>query len=259
MPETELKKFDLTKKSIVVLSGGKIKNLREDGASFLYKDDIYVLDADNILEFKENNASVCKFDDLTDGTVLVQDPYDKDLYVKVDNDNLLDVFKSNALKKAEIFSTLCSKLGAKKLALKQVSYSNDEADKNIKTKGGAVVYSVPVKGSIDYTVKLKAEIQKSLKLSYEFIGTEPDISGAKEYIKSKNLSNDVEMRSLIEKMEGPNRPKKRELQITLNSDIKKNMSVIAEIDIPMLAKIQSEIQTITQSKEVVFMEVQVEF
>ncbi|MGE4385819.1 MAG: hypothetical protein AB7E39_08185 [Endomicrobiaceae bacterium] len=259
MPETELKKFDLTKKSIVVLSGGKIKNLREDGSKILYKDDIYVLDTDNILAFKENNASVCKFDDLTDGAVLVQDPYDKDLYVKVDNDNLLDVFKNNALKKTMIFSNLCSKLGAKKVILKQVSDSNNEADKNIKTKGNAVVHSVPIRGSIDYNAKLKTEIQKSLLLSDEFTGAEPDISGAKEYIKSKNLSNDLEMLSLIEAREGNNKLKKRELKITLNSDIKKNMSVIAEIGIPMLAQIQSKIQTITQSKKIVFMEVQVEF
>jgi hypothetical protein len=247
--------FDVSKKSIVVLDGRKIHRLRLDEAVWLNKSNIYVLNIENIPEdFKKSTVYKKISRDLAVGSVFLQDPYDDD-YIMIDETNVFNMFKNNALKRYTIFSHMCSILGAKKVRVENVFSSNETTNTNIEVSAKYKIVDTNVKVSSE----LLKDMKKALKLEDQYSGGAPDIQAAKTFVESKHLSNDIEFLTLIESRERNNKIISRQLTISLLSNTKKTLKIIGDIKIPAIFNISADIEAITKSKEEFFSNVYVEF
>jgi glutamate mutase epsilon subunit len=102
-------------------------------------------------------------------------------------------------------------------------------------------------------------MRKALELKDFYLGGAPNIQEAKELIEKNHLSDDIEFSSLIKARESVNKIQSREVNISLLSNTKKTLKIIADIKIPSIFNISADIETITKSKEEFISKVCVEF
>ena len=221
------------RKTVLVLDQQDIDSLRykEGGADLLLNEEAYILPS----SLQESNPVV---QDLVDsglvrlGAVLIQSPFDKNIY-----ENSTQAVERFALEKHMHFSTLCMYLGAREVTVEQIEHKNIEGEKTYSIGGG-----VPMRGSGDVKIKNKevASLHRQLTLKDTFAGGSPDVQAARKLLKQTGLSGDANMCALIDLRQNPNNLlKRREIRLNVTSEVKRNLNVLANLNVPAYLSLES--------------------
>ncbi|MCY3682339.1 MAG: hypothetical protein OXH16_13135 [Gemmatimonadetes bacterium] len=214
------------RKTVFVLNQTDIDALRfeEDGPELLLNEETHILPYPP----QQSNPIV---QDLIDsgiarpGTVLIQSPFDKDIY-----QNSTQAVELFALDKHFYFSRLCRYLGAREVTIKQIKCKNIEEETTVSLEG-----SVPMRGSVDGKIKNKelASLREKLVLKDKLPGGAPDVPAARELLRKTGLLGDANMRSLFDMRQGSNNQlASRELQLNVTTETRSNLNVLANLTVP---------------------------
>ena len=211
-----------------VLNQTDIDALRfeEDGPELLLNEETH------ILPYPPQQSATLTVQDLIDsgiarpGTVLIQSPFDKDIY-----QNSTQAVELFALDKHFYFSRLCRHLGAREVTIEQIDFKSTE-DREI----WSLKSDVPLRGSGGGKIKNEelASFQSKLTLKDKFPGGAPDVPAARELLRKTGLLGDANMRSLLDMRQGSNKLTSRELQLNVTTETRGNLNVLANLSVPSL-------------------------
>jgi hypothetical protein len=162
---------------------------------------------------------------LTAGNLLVQSPYEPDVYV--DAEQAVEQF---ALAKQTIFLNFCQLLGARRVTVRQITTEEMDSAETIKLDGGYGAASGSVKGGRSSVEKLAAK----LSLVDEFVGGEPDLPAAEQFLQTYRLAGDLVMRSLLQARKAKNVIKRRTVTINLTSEARNNLNIVGKLKLPAI-------------------------
>ncbi len=167
------------------------------------------------------------------GAVLVQSPFDKDLY-----QNSKQAVELFALDRHMYLSQLCSHLGAREVRVEQVE---------IKSTGGKKTFSVEgnVLGKVGGGTKVEDQELDSflsrLNLIDKFEGGSPDMLAARQLLNRTGLISDANIRSLLELRQNPSNPlKSRKLHFNMTSETQRNLNVLASFNKPIFLSLEAD-------------------
>ena len=220
------------RKTVFVLNQTDIDALRyEDrGPELLLNEEVYILPSSS----KQSNSVVQGLFDsglARSGSVLIQSPFDKDLYE--DSKQAVERF---ALDKHLLFSELCGLLGARKVTVQQIEHKNAEGKTTVSVESNVLGWGV---GGEMENEELTS-FSNQLNLTDEFKGGSPNVPAAKELLKRTGLLGDANMRSLLEMCQNPNNQlRSRNLRLNMTSEVQRNLNVLARLDIPTFLSLEA--------------------
>ena len=221
------------RKTVFVLNQTDIDALRfeEDGPELLLNQETYILPYP-----PQQSAPVVQ--DLINsgmarpGTVLIQSPFDKDIYQS--STQAVELF---ARDKHFYFSRLCRYLGAREVTIEQIDFKSTE-DREV----WSLKSDVPLRGSGDGKIKNEelASFQSKLTLKDKFSGGAPDVLAARELLRKTGLLGDANMRSLLDMRQGSNNQlTSRELQLNVTAETQGNLNVLANLTVPAYLSLEA--------------------
>ena len=222
------------RKIILILKPEDKEALPSESPDLLLNKEVYILSS----EPEESDGNVRHLIEqgfVTPGTVLVQNPFEKDLYQP--EPEALEQF---ALAKHLHFSSLCSHLGARRVEIRQIHYRKGERDAKLSFEGG-----VPA-GGLDGSVESKElkSFHSQLALRDKFEGGEPNLEAADELLQRTGLIYDSSMRGLRDIFQNrKNRIESRELTLNLTTETHRNLRVLAGLKVPeSLVSVQADFE-----------------
>lgn len=166
------------------------------------------------------------------GHMLVQNPYDVDAYEEAAHSP-----QRFALTKHMYFSTLCMHLGAKEVVVEQIDLRTRSGKSTLDIKGERPAGSAQVTVEREELEKLRAQMH----LRDEFEGGPPNIAAAERLLRRTGLVADPNMRTLLEmRREGGNQLKMRKLVLSLSTEARSNLNVVARLKVPSFVKLSAE-------------------
>lgn len=218
------------RRAVIVLNESMLDVCRYDlppkDRKFLYDSESYVLGFPLKTINDDNLAlrNIVDADLLRPGTILMQSPYDRNVYV-----DLEQAAEAFAVEKMRHFSRLCQYLGASDVVVEQVDVTRQKESNAYSTKASTPMVSVSAK--MDNTEE--NQIRRTFSISAQYTGGSPNIEGAERYLRSKQLWGDVVMRSLVEQCaDQDNRLVEQCITICLSSESKKTFSVLGNLKLP---------------------------
>lgn len=194
----------------------------EDSRSLTSRADVTIVNADTAAQHGE--GLVARLSDrglLRPGRILVQSPFQVDEYA--DAEQAPDAF---AMDKVTRMSTLASLLGAKSLQLTSVSEENT----NTRWEANADAQRVGIKLGAKGDRTAAAAFARKVRFEDTFAGSEPNIEGAYEHLRSCNLDGDRELLSLIEARSVVNNSHaKRVFSVDLSTESDIRLNLAAEV------------------------------
>lgn len=172
-----------------------------------------------------HNALQTLIDDdlITKGQILIQNPYDKERYVR-----MIDAEKNLFIEKWQLFSTFCGVLGAKKVSVETIETIVEESDQNANFKAEGIVHGA----NISSQKQSKNSWLNEKNLENKFDGATPDIEKAEKFLRIHHLQSDMNLRSLIRMREGHNPLKEHTLKITLGEEFKDSFDLAFSLKLP---------------------------
>ena len=183
------------RRTVLVLNDGDVDFLRyEGGGNVLLDDEVHIIE----FPLDAANEGVSMLGSrLRRGDVLVQSPYDEERY-----EPLQDSIRAFAKEKCRYVSRVCQMLGAREVKFQETTEHVEESRKTDSVKGSATVKGGPLggSGSAGYYSEFEGGLLEELRLQLKevFAGGDPDVAGAETLLRESNLTNDVDLRNLIE-------------------------------------------------------------
>tara|TARA_R110002020_G_scaffold37705_5_gene113693 strand:+ start:12253 stop:12921 length:669 start_codon:yes stop_codon:yes gene_type:complete len=166
------------------------------------------------------------------GKVLAQSPFDPDLY-----EDAAEAQQKFALAKHMYFSTFCMHLGAREVVVDQLDYRKGSTSGSYKFGGERN----GIGGQVGVKVGEAESLRTQMSLRDSFTGGPPDLDSAAALLMRTGLTSDANMRSLLElRRDGANKLLERTLSISLSSEVRSNLSVVARIKVPTFLKLSAE-------------------
>lgn len=165
---------------------------------------------------------------LATNTMLIEDPFNTGQYLKIDR-----FTEQTQLAKAELFSLLCQKLGAKKVIfhVDQSSHEHDTANANASMAGAA-------KNVVDPELSANAKTSKKLRdiltADYEYDGHQPtdkDFAEADAFMKQHGLDTDDACKNLLAFRQHKNSLKQRNVLLDLTRETENLLNLAAKFSI----------------------------
>lgn len=155
------------------------------------------------------------------GRVLIQSPFDVDVYR-----DSAQIVEECALDKYFYFSRLCQLLGAKRIAVEQITLKDSERKISSRVEAEFKVVEAEAKVGNEELDSFREKIV----LEDTFPGDSPDIDAARELIARTGLSGDAGMRSLVDLRRGSkNLIKNRHLELNMTTETNRNLNVLARV------------------------------
>ena len=220
------------RKTVFVLNQTDIDALRfeKDGPELLLNEEIHILpyppQQPTPIEQDLINSGIAR-----PGTVLIQSPFDKDIY-----QNSTQAVELFALDKYFYFSRLCRYLGAREVTIKQITRKDTEKETTVSLEGSVL------RGSVDTKRENKelASLQKKLVLNDKFPGGAPDVPAARELLRKTGLLGDANMRSLLDMRQGSNNQiTSREYQLNVTTETRGNLNVLTNLTVPSYLSLEA--------------------
>jgi len=212
---------------IAVLSVEDIEQSHYDSevAKLITNDEVYVLGH----PFRPEGPVPLAIQNLLDsnvispGTVLVQSPFETDIYEKaaVAEDRF-------AFAKYSCFLELCQHLGACEATVEQVElHRTDEKGKT------SVEFAVPqASGEVDIKDEHLKELTTKVIRYAKYPGGAPNIEEAEKLLRSRGLFGDYTMRSLLDRRRNSANPLLEDsLTLDLSSEAQDNLNVVAKLGV----------------------------
>jgi len=185
------------------------------------------------------------------GNMLVQSPYDVDSYEEA---SLAP--QRFALAKHCYFSMLCMHLGAKEVVVEQIDLRTRSGKSSLDLKAKKVVAGAELSGHTEDLEKFRAE----MNLRDEFEGGPANVAEAERLLRRTGLWGDPNMRTLFEmRRDGANQIKTRTLVLSLSSEAKSNLNVVARLKVPAFVTLSADYQRIVNEQQEYTLTVVVKF
>ena len=195
------------RRTVLVLDDGDVDYLRYEGGGDVIGDDQvliipYPLDGDSevVTSLVSSLGSYPRR-----GDVILQSPYDSETYARLEHS-----VRTFSKEKSKCVSRICQKLGARKVKFSETTESAEMSRSMNSVKGSADVRGPLVggSGSASYSSEIERDLLEEIKLKFRdiFVGGDPDVAAAQRLLKENNLTNDVDLRGLIEMRGDPINP-----------------------------------------------------
>lgn len=164
------------------------------------------------------------------GSVLVQCPFDHDLYALRENAEL--VFEREKLRR---FSELCALLGATRVTSDTNTLRVYEEETQRSGRFGKRVAKKKVaEAEVDMSTTQRREWEQSLAIDDVYQGARPDVSQARELLRAHGLEFDSEIAGLVEARAGQNLMKSRTVKLIYTGKDDHNLQVAAAVTLPQV-------------------------
>lgn len=174
------------------------------------------------------------------GRVLVQSPYDPNSY-----EDAADAPQRFALAKHMYFARLCALLGATEVSVEQIDLRSRSTKISMSAGGDVLGKDGQVEATLDEIEKLRTK----MTLAHKFKGAPPNIEAARNLLRKYRLGSDPGMRGLVDMMEdGGNQMVEQKLTISLSSEAKNNLNVVARLNLPSFVKLSAEYDRVTKEQ-----------
>jgi len=186
----------------------------------------YPFDRDSPIYENELYKSLDDADLIEQGAILVQSPYDLNVYR--DAKDAEELINFNALRKYNLFARFCQKLGATRI---QITHEEGEQKNTNSGGGGQVGYNiVEVKGGA--SKESEEKLRQTLERGSTFNGNpNPNIEEAEKYLFNNRLDNDEVLKDLLEARKGSNKVKSYTLSYSIASDSMQSLKLVGGIKI----------------------------
>jgi hypothetical protein len=241
------------RRAIVVLTQHEREKCEYEpnSAHILLNDEMYVL------QYPLQNITSRVLRDIVDmdlvrpGVVLIQNPYDLDDYVAID-----EAIQRFSLTKLLCFSNLCRLLGAKRFDCKQLEVTTKSGSKTISLNGSRM----GVGGGVQIQSGNLSEFLKEINIHDVFVGGSAQITQAESFLKGKKLWQDPMMRNLVESRSGTlNSMTKRVFTLNLSNEVQKNVDVVAKIKIPTFLDFKARYQEVLETRDAYSLTIEIDF
>lgn len=177
---------------------------------------------------------------LTPGNVLMQMPYDPDVYEPVE-----DAPQRAAERKHLIFTRLCQLLGATGVRLEVIETQSEKGEARVSLKGSKQAISA------DATAEMKSAEALAAKMSLEdrYDGGHPDIAAAEELLERTGLTTDPLMVSLVDARKAGNVLHSRKYVVDLSRESSRQLKIAAQVKVPVFMSLNASVQTLTATAE----------
>ena len=213
------------RKVIFVLSKDDIISLEhnEAGNKLLMNEEVYIMPSHSS-DPSTAAKNIIAQGLVTAGTVLIQDPFDKNRYHR-ESESINKI----AQRKWLHFSTLCGHLGARRIEIKSIRVQDKNGDFEFKLEGG-----------VPFLVEAHANIQKestytfieSMFLDVGFEGGNPDIDAANKFFKNKGLTQENFIETLLNQSQlSNNKQKEFTFKLDLTNEVHQKFKILAGIGI----------------------------
>jgi hypothetical protein len=161
--------------------------------------------------------------------VLIQSPYDTDVYKIVNPKDPTDIFNSHAIEKHLHLVGLCKRLGAI-----SVNISHEKRiDKNEETKGEfsfSGVFKSIFSSKADSQKKEQEKLKEKFDIQAKFEPSEIDIEEAEKYLKEYGLDDERHFKHLLDYRRGKNKLGTEKISLITNNESKSSLELVAQIN-----------------------------
>jgi hypothetical protein len=226
------------RKVIVALSPFEFQKcqLEPDAGRILVDQEAFVLALSTSLHASAPNTLKKILDAglLRPGRILIQNPYDKDLYEAAES-----AAQQFALAKYMYFSLLCKELGAREVHVERI----DLRAMMVRTSGEL---GGDYGGSGKVIIKNEEldRFRSQISLRDEFSGGSPDLVAAERTLTERGLWADPNMKSLLDLRRGSHSLITRTLVVNLSSEVRRQFDVLARLSIPTFLELSAEYKKI---------------
>lgn len=234
----------LSRKAVYVLQQHDIEKCAYEPGSgqILLDEEAYVLPFPIVISDDSPTAlqNIIHADLARPGRVLVQSPFDPNNY-----EDAADAPQRFALEKHMLFARLCGLLGATEVSVEQIDLRSRSTKISINAGGEVLDKGGQVEATLDEVEQLRTK----MTLSHKFKGAPPNVEAARNLLRKYRLGSDPGMRGLVDMMEdGGNQMVEQKLTISLSSEAKNNLSVIARLTLPSFVKLSAEYDRVTKEQ-----------
>jgi hypothetical protein len=229
------------RKAIVILEEHEIDRCRyeSDGARLLHNPEVQVLTfpGEKPCPLVQDMERAGLF---RPGTVLVQNPFDRDSYAEID-----EATERFALHKQMLFSEFCRHLGAREVVVDMIEIRTTTGKATFEAKAGRA----GVEGGGSVTRDQMNAFRSQISLQDRFEGAEPDVAAAETLLVRSGLASDPTMRSLLElRRPGGNKLASRTLTLNLSTETKRSLAVVGNLKVPAYVKLQADYRRIAHEQ-----------
>jgi hypothetical protein len=157
------------------------------------------------------------------GNVLVQMPYDPDVYETAD-----EAPQRAAERKHLIFTELCQLLGSTRVHLEVLNTKSDKGEARVDLTGSRP--AVTAKGQLEK--KTAQALAATMTLDDRYVGGAPDIEAAESLLERTRLSSDHLMESLVRARSSGNKLQSRKYTLELSRESSRHVKAAAQLKVP---------------------------
>jgi hypothetical protein len=235
---------DSARRLIIVLTQAELDRCEYDveGAELLRAPGVWLV-SDSAAQTDVSDPLVAGLDRsglLSAGNVLMQMPYDPDVYEPVE-----DAPQRAAERKHLIFTELCQLLGATRVRLEVIETQSEKGEARVTLKGST--RSVSADGEV---AKKSAEaLAATMTLDDRYVGGDPEIAASEELLERTGLNTDPLMRSLINARRVGNVLHSRKYTVDLSRESSRQLKIAAQVKVPVFMSLSANVQTLTTAAE----------
>jgi hypothetical protein len=233
-----------------VLNDNEIKLLRKEKK-------LLVLNYSKAETYFENEFRILGEERLKPGNFFLLSPFDNNTYVDSNNARVL-----LALEKASLTINFCHLLGVKSVKIVDIHMVSNEKELTISAKGENRITSQGASANINFNEIKK--INNQLDFTMQSHGSSANIDEASLFLKKSRLDTDPFLKNLHDIVRNvyisnnSNKLTKITRKISLSQSIKKNLSIVANINTGLLS-IDAEVKTKLKEDIDIIMDIELEF
>lgn len=177
-------------------------------------------------------------------------PYDDSYVLAADAEELF------SLRKFEIFTSLCSLLGATRVVAQRVDIETSTEHQQV----DLTVARGPVTAKANASRDLRESMARRFSLTTSFEAGEPRLEQAAELLNCHGLSEDSTMRGLLDLFrQGGSRVTSQEVVLKLTSEASRELKAAASLKIPAVLAISASFKDLRVNIQEILVELQVTF
>ncbi len=237
-----------------------LRELEHDKATYeapsLFRDpETWIVNYDDYVEATPDRrsellAALARQRLLRPDTILLLSPYDE-TYVLAENAE--ELF---SLRKIEIFTRLCSLLGATEVT----ALRNDVERSSRLRQFTAGIARGPINAKANATSDIQERVRRQVSVTTRFQRGEPQISAARALLNSHALSEDSTLRGLVELIEnGSTRVTSQDLVLNVISEASRELKAAASLKIPTALSISATFEELAKHDQELLVEMRVKF
>jgi hypothetical protein len=160
-----------------------------------------------------------------------------------------------ALRKFELFATLCSLLGATRV---QASRQDDAGSRG--EREASIAAKRLARGEATIRETVEERLKDHLSVTTRLEGSQPEVAKAREFLKRHGLEHDNTMRGLVELFaHSENKVRSQELVLNVTSEASREVAAAAKLSVPAGLSVSGKVRSLHSDTQGVLIRLSVEF